>query len=114
MVVLLREGAMELFLDKGDVGDRAGGSAESDGWRLEVRVETLMREGAAVLLLDKPDVGGRGGTLAPDGKAGVVGLRPAVVVLERSMLGRPMGSARNAGTVALLLNPSSSLSWSFS
>jgi len=109
MVVLLREGARELFLAKGDVGDRVG--ASSVGGRLEAKVEILMREGAMVLPLDKPDVGGRASAIsAVDGKAGVVGLRPAFVVLERSMLGRSIGSVRGGGTVALLLNPSSSLS----
>lgn len=100
-MVLLREGATELFLAKGNVG-RAGASSV---------VEMLMRGGVTVLLLDKPDAGGRASAIsAVDGNAGEVGLRLAVVVLARSMVGRLMGSVRSAGTVALLLNPSSSFS----
>lgn len=84
IVVLLREGARELLLAKGDVGDRAG--ASSVGGRLEGKVEILIRTGAAaVLLLDKPDVGGRASAVS-------VGLRPVFIVLERSTLGRTMGS----------------------
>jgi hypothetical protein len=109
MIVLLREGGTELFLVKGDVGDRAG--ASSVGGRLEAKVEMLTRGGATVLLLDKPDAGGKGNAIsAIDGKAGIVGFRPAFVVLERSTVGRPMGSVRGGGTVALLLRPSSFLS----
>lgn len=90
ITVLLREGARDLLLAKGDVGDRAG--ASSVGGRLEGMVEILMRAGAAVLLLDKPDVGGRASTAsAVDGKARVVDLGPALIVLERST-GRTIGS----------------------
>lgn len=109
IVVLLREGARELFLAKGDVGDRAG--ASSVGGRLEAKVEILMRAGAAVLLLDKPDAGGKTSAVsAVDGKAVAAGLGPAFIVLERSTVGWPMGSVLGGGTVALLLSPSSSLS----
>lgn len=88
--MLLREGATRLFLAKGNVGDRAGASSVEG--RLEAKVEMLMLAGAAVLLLDKPDVEGRASAIpAVDGKAGV-DLRPAVVVLERSTLGRSTGS----------------------
>jgi hypothetical protein len=88
--VLLREGARDLLLAKGDVGDRAG--ASSVGGRLEGMAGILMRAGAAVLLLDKPDVGGRASTAsAVDGKARVVDLGPAFIVLERST-GRTIGS----------------------